>query len=260
MRYCYHCDAVHGSGTRSRALGAPPAVGFGGLDFPAMGSALWALYDKGGPRPEYVLPVLYSESGFNPGATNSIGCEGINQACPFAFSLPDGYTSWTASQQMTGMVTPMFMAIVKKFGPLSSGTRCYQANFLPATLATAKSLTSVLATQGGAVYSANSGLDWSHKGTITVGDLSHFIAKAASAAAVQSAISQTYAARPSESPNDPVYGTDFGSAANTSILEIVGYSVGILGLATATALAIRELKMRRALERRPRRRLREATR
>jgi hypothetical protein len=249
----------------------PPSVGLGGLDFPAVASALWALYDKGGPRPEYVLPVLYSESGFSTSITNSINCVGINQLCPP--NVPDGYASWSASQQIAGVVTPYMLAYVHQFGPLNSGTRVYQANFLPGTLPYAKSLSSTLATQGSsadvcpgchlsqaAVYHDNPGLDWQHKGSIVLGDLSHFIAKAASAAAVQSAISQTYALRPSESPNDPVYGTDFGSAANPSILEIVGYSVGILGVATATALAIRELKMRRALERRPRRRLREATR
>lgn len=179
------------------------------LDFPATALALWSLYDRGGPRPEYVLPVLWFESNFQPGIVNSIGCVGINQACPFAMSIPDGYETWSASQQLAGLVSPMYLAIVSKYGPLRSGTRAYQANFLPATLATATSLSSVLATQGDAVYAANSGFDYTHKGTIAVSDLAHAISVSAVNPAVQSAISQTYAQRPSESPSDPVYGTDF---------------------------------------------------
>ena len=43
------------------------------LDFPAAADALWALYDATGIRPEWILPVLYSESGFNPAIVNSLG-------------------------------------------------------------------------------------------------------------------------------------------------------------------------------------------
>lgn len=179
------------------------------LDFPAFGQALWALYDSSGIRPEYALPVLYSESGFSTSVTNSIGCVGIGQSCPFANNLPADYASWSASQQLSGMVGPAWKADIAKFGPIRSGTRLYQANFLPATLATAKSLSSVLAAKGGNVYLANAGLDYTHKGAITVSDLAHFISLASGHAAVKDAVAQAYALRPGESPKDPVYGDDF---------------------------------------------------
>lgn len=200
------------------------------LDFPATGSALWALYDAGGPRPEYLLPVFWSESGFQPGAVNSIGCTGLNQLCPFAQNIPDGYASWLASQQIAGPIAGMFKAIVAKYGPIGSGTRAYQANFLPGTLSTDRALTSVLALRGSSVYSANAGLDYQGTGAIRVSDLAHAIAKAAATSSVRSAIAQTYALRPYDSPEDPVYGTDFGVPA-------AGPSLGVAFLIGSSFLA-----------------------
>ena len=50
------------------------------VDMPAFGQALWSGFVAGKlPRPEYLIPVLYSESGLNPAITNSIGCVGIDQ-------------------------------------------------------------------------------------------------------------------------------------------------------------------------------------
>jgi hypothetical protein len=215
--------------------------------FPA---ALWAMYAATGIRPEWVVPVLYSESGLNPAAENSIGCVGINQACPFAVPTPEGYTTWTASQQLTGIVSPMYKAIVRKFGALRSGTRCYQANFLPATLATAKDLGSVLARQGGAVYAANAGFDWQHQGTITVGDLAHFISKAAAAPTVKSVLASAYAIAPSGvgPMTDPVYGLDFGSGPGApSTLRNVAALVGIVALGSAAVWMVRQATIRRHL-------------
>ncbi|MDE2022211.1 MAG: hypothetical protein KGI71_04875 [Patescibacteria group bacterium] len=206
------------------------------LDFPATAQALWAGYDSGKlPRPEYLLPVLFSESGFSTSVTNSIGCVGLNQLCPFAWPIPPGYASWTASQQIAGPISSMFAANKAKFGPLNSGTRVYQSNFLPATLATAKDLDSVIAKQGGAVYAANSGLDYQHTGAIRVSDLAHFVARAAANSTVQSAIAQTYALRPGESPEDPVYGTDFGHGG----VEGLPFShVALIGAGVASAVLL----------------------
>ena len=148
--------------------------------FPA---TLWnPFYAKTGIRPEWIVPVLASESGLNPSIVNSIGCIGINQACPWAVPTPPGYGSYTASQQLAGVVLGMYEAIIAKYGPLRSGVRVYQANFLPASLSKATALDSVLARRpsggcpGGAansqyVYCANSGFDTDHTGVITVGDL-----------------------------------------------------------------------------------------
>jgi hypothetical protein len=217
------------------------------LDFPAFAQAMWSLYAKTGIRPEYVLPVLYSESGFSTTITNGINCIGINQACPNAMPIPAGYASWTASEQMNGLVTPMYQNIVSSFGPINSGTRAYQANFLPATLATATSLSSVLAVKGSvtfvphsqltqaAVYSANSGLDYQHTGEIRVSDLAHFIARAVNTSAVQNAISQTYSVVPTGvgPMQDPVYGTDFsfspGGLFSMNTLGAVVLGAGLIG-------------------------------
>src|SRR5271169_4457638 len=99
------------------------------LDFPAAGSALWAMSDATGVRPEYVLPVFWLESNFNPSIVNSIGCTGLNQACPgFGVPVPAGYGSWSASQQISGIISGEYAAIIKKFGPIRSAARAYQAN------------------------------------------------------------------------------------------------------------------------------------
>ena len=219
------------------------------LDFPASGVALWSIFDAGGPRPEFVLPVLWSESGFNPSITNSIGCQGVNQNC----SPPPGYNTWSASQQIAGSVKPYMLSYVQKYGPLRSGTRVYVANFLPCTLPKATDLSYVLAVRGSsapvcpgfqlsqaAVYNANPGLDYQKTGAIRVSDMAHFIAKAAGSSAVKNAIAQTYALRPSETPQDPVYGTDFGYGATPAggippWLLIAGVGV-VAGLAAYLAV------------------------
>jgi hypothetical protein len=221
------------------------------LDFPAMGTALWALSDATGLRPEYVLPVLYSESGFNPAIVNSIGCTGINQACPFAFTLPAGYASFTASQQMNALVTPMFKAIVAKYGPIRSGVRCYLSNFLPAALPTCFALSSVLASKTGSptcwsvnpsysesIYNANA-FDYQKTGVIRVSDLAHFVGKAASSSAVQSAIASTYALRPGESPRNPVYGDDY--PVGWSLPEKLLAAAAAATVVTALAVAARDV-------------------
>jgi hypothetical protein len=227
------------------------------LDMPAMGQALWSLSDATGLRPEYVLPVLYNESGFNPAITNSIGCVGINQACPNAMPVPAGYASWAASQQMTGLVTPMYKAIIAKYGAIRSATRAYQANFLPATLPTARNLSSPLAIRGSGaliapglsnavVYAANASLDANKDGVITVADLAAKMSAVVKTPAVQAAIAQTYALRPGSSPMNAVYGQDFPwETLNLTDIALVG--VGVTAVAAASiALARPELFTRYA--------------
>ena len=242
----HHFESLTGRPRRLRLLcaGGPDlrgavrlgAVAIVSLDFPATANTLWAGYVAGKlPRPEYLLPCLYSESGFSTSVTNSIGCTGLNQLCPFAWPIPAGYASWSASQQIAGPITSMFGQLIAKYGPLNSGTRTYLANFLPAYLPKATSLSSVLAVQGGAVYSANSGLDYQKKGAITVGDLSHFIARAAANTTVQSAIAQTYALAPGGvgPQQDPVFGTDFNASPSP-----FGLPLADLALAAAAALSL----------------------
>ena len=198
------------------------------LDFPASGNALWALYDATGIRPEYLLPVLYSESGFRPDVVNSLGYTGLNQAsgqmlASYGTSSAD-YSTWPASQQISNVIQPEYNAIQNQLGPIRSATRAYQANFLPATLPLVTTLDGVLAHQGntnewgaGDVYDNNRGFDTAGKGTITLQDLANSVSKSAQSSAVQSALQQTYALRPNETMQDPVYGTDFGAGAMGSV-------------------------------------------
>jgi hypothetical protein len=185
--------------------------------------ALWSLFDQGGPRPEYVLPVLWSESNFNSSVINSIGCAGVNQACSALLSslgvTAQQYATWPASEQIQKAVTPYMLANA----PLNSGTRVYQANFLPATLKTQKALSSILAASPGAVYEANAGFDTGHTGVIRIQDLANAIARAAAQPAVQQAITAAYALRPGWFPKDPVYGTDY-----TPMWQTVAIASGIL--------------------------------
>jgi hypothetical protein len=177
-------------------------------------------------RPEYLLPVLQSESGLNPAVQNQAGYPyyGIGQDSADILAShgidPTDYLTWPASKQLETVVKPYMQGIIDRYGPLNSGARCYQANFLPATLATATSLDSVIATQGSDVYAANAGFDTAHAGVITVQDLADFVAKAASTQAVQDAIAKTYAIS-GGSPNDPVYGTDFGKLSTFSTVALV---------------------------------------
>jgi hypothetical protein len=223
------------------------------LDFPASGSALWAISDATGIRPEWLLPVLQSESGLNPAIQNLSGYPyyGLNQISGSYLTArgidASDYLTWPGSRQLSTIVQPYMASQVAAFGPLRSGTRVYQANFLPATLKTAKSLSSVLARQTHSctgtgltndIYCANPGLDWQHNGTITVGDLAHFISAAAATSNVQSAIAQTYALRPAQKPMDPVYGLDFGGGATLPTSEkvlIVAALLTTLGALVALA-------------------------
>lgn len=200
--------------------------------------ALWSIYDQTGVRPEYLLPVLYIESGLDPSIPNRAGYPyyGINQAstswiAQYAGTDPQTYLTWPASRQLDTVVRGMLGSLVNTYGPLRSGIRVYQANFLPATLSKATALSDVIAARGDPFYGPNAGLDANQDGEITLGDLATVVGRAANAAAVQSAIADAYQVRPSESLQDPVFGTDFG--------RVVAPSAGmVLAVAAATGLGI----------------------
>lgn len=213
------------------------------LDFPASGTALWAISDATGIRPEWLLPSLYFESGFDPGAGAGTGHEGLNQMNVPQLEAwgidPAAYTRWAASQQLTRVVQPWFVSLVNTFGPLRSATRVEQANYLPATLKTARSLSSELARAPSGFYEDNKVFDRTMKGYITVGDLADAMAKAAQTAQVQSALQKTYALRPGESAEDPVYGQDFGAGLSPNAkAALVG--VAIVGVSAAVAWWLHE--------------------
>jgi len=188
------------------------------LDWPATGQALWELFDAGGPRPEYLLPILAKESSLTPSATNGY-FHGLNQVGTDYLARRgisvDDYLTWPASQQIRRVVKPFLMMHAAQFGPMQSGIRTYQMNYLPATVRDGKtSLDDVLVTKASRDY--NPGLDWNHDGKITVGDLAFLVHDLITnttttklGPVVQNAIARTYDCRPDEHVHDPVYGEDY---------------------------------------------------
>jgi len=223
------------------------------LDFPAAGEALWAITSATGIKPEWLLPVLWLESGFNPAIPNGAGQPfyGLNQASvslisQYAGTDPQTYLTWSASQQLNTVVAGYMKGLVSSYGALRSATRCYQANFLPGTLHTARQLSDIITASPSAFYNANSGLDVNHDGAITVGDLAANMKRAASTPQVQSAITQTYALKDSASPfssspndiNEIVYGEDFSVTDRYPVGSSIALAVllGSLGLGVGYAI------------------------
>ena len=211
----------------------------------AFAATLWnPFFAKTGIRPEWIVPVLASESGVNPAKPNAQGYPyyGINQISGTYLQArgidPQTYLTWSASQQLAQIVTGYMQAQIGAFGALQSGTRVYQSNFLPATLKTATSLDSVIATRPAAgcpagksssFYCANQVFDWNKQGVITVGDLAHYVALSANQSYVKNIIASAYAVAPAGvgPETDPVYGLDFpgGSGASYTgpiLLALVG--------------------------------------
>ena len=222
------------------------------LDWPAFGDALWRVNDRLGIRPEWVLPVLSLETGgtFDPAIMNPGGCVGLNQFCPSAYSryvtVPiDQYRRWPASRQLSGPIFDYWRDAAASFGPIRSATKLMVAQLGHALLKRAGNLDSVLFTSPSGAYLANSSLDTSRKGFITVRDLANALGPRARSQGVREALARVYAMRPGERPYNPVYGTDFGFAA--APLEIVrppmqasrtvsGF-VAAVGVVTLTAAA-----------------------
>jgi hypothetical protein len=191
-------------------------------------SALWSVYDATGIRPEYLIPVLYFESAgtFSPAIQNLAGGAyyGLAQTSGDKLAAlgttPAAFLAMSQGDQIRTAVIPYFSGVVKRFGPIASATRAYQANFEPATLATAKSLGSILEPRGTRAYADNAhALDTFRHSAITVGDLAVVMSRAADAAPVRAATARAYALRPSLAPaRPPVYGEDFLSPAATLAL------------------------------------------
>jgi len=211
------------------------------LDFPAFGQALWKVSDELGIRPEWQLPVLSLESGFNPSIVNPYGCVGLNQFCPGTFEhyVPVSvgeYRQWPASEQLAGPILAYWRDALH-YGEIRSGTRLELAQLGAALLSKAPNLDSVVFRGPGGAYSANSGFDTAHKGFITVQDIANALAHQASGHAVQSALAKAYALRPGETPTDPVYGEDFGHGGGGAASPVAGTSL-MRGLAVVAALGL----------------------
>jgi len=216
----------------------------------------WQIFDEVGVRPEFLLPTLWVESGLNPAASNLAGAPyyGINQASGTWIQTnlgvtPQVYLTYPASQQLSQVVLPMAKGWPK---PLLSGTRVYQANFLPATVAgiagwtAARYPNDVVVSKNGPVNknaadcNANAGIDTAKKGFITVADLEAFIGRAFPS--INSMLASIYALRPTETMQDPILGTDpylvssspapsSSPIVTTNVALAVGGSVALLGTA-----------------------------
>lgn len=199
-------------------------------------AASWSIYDATGLRPEYLWPVLWSESGLDPSIPNRAGAPyyGISQAsgswlAAHGIGVAD-YLTWPASRQLLTVVLPMVRSNVAAYGPIRSGTRFYQSNFLPATMPR-RALFAALTWKGSPEYGANAGLDTTRKGVILVADLATFVGRAARQPAVADAIARSYAARPSAGPaTDPVLGSDYLDP----LLLPAGAALALLGLGSGT--------------------------
>lgn len=196
--------------------------------------ALWAIFDASGIRPEYLVPVLYFESGFDSTKPNAAGAPyyGIAQTSGTKLASlgtsPSAYLAMSQGDQIRLAVAPYFAGVVKSYGPIASATRAEQANFLPASLATVRGLSQVLQWGGSRVYAANAAaLDPRGHGAITLADLAAVMSRAASSAPARAATARAYQLRTTAgAPRNPVYGTDFASPA---------LSLGALALAVGWA-------------------------
>jgi hypothetical protein len=136
-----------------------------------------------GANPYDVAGLLINESGFNPGATNSIGCVGLNQQCPGSQNFTGDYSSDAYAQLTVSEQLPYVFAFwenwISQYGLITISARdLYWLNFLPATYIPNSPDSYVISQQGDAYYASNSSLDTDGSGTITAGDLMNAISNA----------------------------------------------------------------------------------
>jgi hypothetical protein len=136
-----------------------------------------------GADPLDVAGLLINESSFDPEATNSISCRGLNQECPGSQNFlgdmtPEQYSQLTVSGQLP-YVFAYWRSWMDKYGLGSiSAAELYQLNFLPATFQPGETSSYVISSKGDGYYEANAGLDVDGSGTITLGDLEQVIQNA----------------------------------------------------------------------------------
>jgi hypothetical protein len=231
-------------------------------------AAFWEVTSATGIKPEWLIAVLNAESGLRPDIVNSIGCAGLNQLChdwltKLGFTA-QSYAALPASEQLRQGVLPYMADAVHRYGPIRSGTRLYQANYLPATMSAAtaaaagvgyaKSLGDTLTSSPSPYYTQNKGFDTAGKGYITLQDLANAVARSAVQPQVQQAIRDTYAARDtasasaSTSPtdiNEIVYGDDFSFLQQNVWLKNALVVAGIAAVGGGVIYAIETHKLDR---------------
>jgi|SRR5579863_8123344 len=128
-----------------------------------------------GAFPLDVAELLIGESGFNPGAQNSVGCVGLNQLCPSSFGFLNGmssddYLSLPVGQQLSQVVFPYWQHWLSNYGLLFISARdLYWLNWVPALYVPYSLDSYVIQTSSDTYY--DSSLDIGGKGYITAGDL-----------------------------------------------------------------------------------------
>jgi hypothetical protein len=172
--------------------------------------ALWDAAELADTRPEVLLTVWCAESGLDPSAENAVGCIGLNQSCPKSMGGPGfpvdaaTYKASPASVQMDWILPQLLDAVRANGGGFLSAARYWQANMLPATLATARAPNDTIAAAAGpyaAGYAANKDLDFNRDGRITLADLGAYLQKHYGGSSIlRSAVATAYAQRPSGAP------------------------------------------------------------
>jgi len=156
-------------------------IGFGQYSAPDYFDTLWAsVFVAGceaiGANPYDVAGLLLNESGFNPSATNSIRCVGLNQMCPGSQNFlsdmsVDQYTSRGVAEQLP-YVFAFWQNWLAQYNLITiSAAELYWLNFLPATFVPYSPPWHVISQQGDPYYSSNQSLDVTGDGQITLWDL-----------------------------------------------------------------------------------------
>lgn len=143
-----------------------------------------------GAKPEDLAQVIYSESGFDPHATNvqdgRVIAKGLNQLVEKtakALGMSDQewkrYENFPAEEQLK-YVEKFFKSVGRATGvdgKWSSATQLYVANFAPKYVRQASNPNAILYSkqQNEEAYDKNKGLDRDKKGHITAGDLARSV-------------------------------------------------------------------------------------
>lgn len=168
------------------------------LDWPDFGYALWKVNNELGLKPEWVLPVLYLESRFDPAATNPSGCVGLNQFCSSTYAhyvnVPvEQYRQWPASSQLAGPIFNYWRDALRS-GRIDSAARLMVAQLSHSLLTSTGD--GVVLSAPSAEYYANAGVfDPTGKGYFTLQDIAGVLSYDLRQPAVQDALSRAYDAR-----------------------------------------------------------------
>jgi hypothetical protein len=147
--------------------------------------SLWKLAAASQTRPEVFLTVWFAESGLDPKARNpKTGCIGLNQTCAAEIGGPgfpssaQAFQAADASGQLDWIAPQVLDQVRRNGGGFRSAARYQQANWLPATLDSAKAPNDVIAGAGGpfaAAYRDNATFDVHKRGSITLADLGDYL-------------------------------------------------------------------------------------